>query len=217
MKLLLLLALIGQLDKSRNERSDFYPVKLTVANHAEMERDFSVSWEKRWPVEVIDEDSRYEAHLVEELEERRLHLNRIFQIRFVENGDVSSFTLNRISYKIPDHLFETPISYVFLEHIESDLFHEFDLETWRIKKQQLHDAWETMEFLRRGEFLMDKDIIDFDYEYYEYDFGYFPYDEQVYIEGKYVTYESLGYVPLPKPKMPPKPKKRKNPFKFKLE
>jgi hypothetical protein len=214
MKGLILMALLSQ-TQVFNVRQDFYPIRLTITNHPEMQRDFEVSWYERWPVNIVDEDTRYEAHLVEELEYRRIRSNLVFQIKFVENGDIPGLSYNRERVKFPEHYLETPVTYQFLEHLESFYFHRFDVEEWEKQNLAALQMWEGWEYLRRAEFLIDSDIIDYEYELYEYEF--YQMTDLVWVGDKQVTYESLGYVPSPKPRVPPKPVIKLNPFKFMLE
>lgn len=197
-------------------RSDFYGVKLEVVNKPEIKRDLARDWSKYYP-EPVDEDSRYELFLLEELETRRQHLLEVFKITFKEDGDLPRFILNREPHLIPDRFFEIPATYALLEHIESYLFHHIDVAAWEKEKKRIYNIWTYVEWSRKMDYALElRDqgvVVDLLYEYYEY----YAYEEMdtVLLDDLPTTWESLGYISVP-PLYPPKPKRKGPVFGFDL-
>lgn len=210
---LIFLLLAGQIQ----EPYEFYGIKLEIVNKPEIKRDLVESWYDRVSVDVVDEDSRLAFHIIEELEMRRLHLNRVFKIKFRKNGDVPGFVLNRIFYSVPDKYLETPRPYEALEYLESELFYHFTLSKWKKVEKRLMEDWDFEEWMRKIDFVASLDIKNVTINY---DFDYF-YDENtpndlISIGDKIATLESIGYKPGPLPKIPPKPKKKQPVHGFNL-
>ncbi len=86
-KTLILVLLTSQIQ----EPHDLYGIKLEIVNKPEIKRDLVESWYDRVSIDVVDEDSRLSLHILEELEMRRVHLNRVFKIKYKKNGDVPGF------------------------------------------------------------------------------------------------------------------------------
>lgn len=197
------------------KRSDFYGVKLKVINKPDLERDMKRSWERHYP-DPIDEDSRYLLSILEDLEYRRVHLNEVFDLSYHKDGDLPAFVLNRIRYPIPDRGFEVPHTYELLEHVESYLFHHFDIEEWETEKKKIDSVWEYEEWIRKLDFvtdLKDKGVaVSLVYQYYEF---YLQDNQSVQLDGLDTTFESLGYVEIP-PEYPSKPKHKPPIFGFDL-
>jgi hypothetical protein len=204
--LLLILCNTTHCECQLQKRTDFYGIRLSVANKQEIKRDLTVSWFDRVKVDPTDEDTRALLHIVERLEARRLHLNKVFKFNFIGSGDVSGIIHNRIFYRLPDAFLETPRTYEVLEYCENFLLYDVDVSYWRLEKERLDKQWESNEWTRKLNFILKlseagKDIYEAYYYMGEDDEG----EEVAYLDGKLVTYQSLGYKPAPKPKHPAKP------------
>lgn len=197
------------------DRSDFYGEKLEIVNKPEIKRDLERDWTQYYP-DPVDEDSRYELSILEELETRKQHLKKVFKITFKKDGDLPSVVINRIRYPIPDRFYEVPHTYELLEHIECWFFHHFDIKDWEYEKKKVDNVWEYEEWMRKLDFISDlKDkgvAVSLVYEYYEF---YLQDNQEVQLDGLETTFESLGYIEIP-PEYPPKPKPKPPVFGFNL-
>ena len=209
------LVFVALLYPQSQQKSDFYGIEIKIINKPEIQKDVLRDWTKNYP-NPTDEDSRYLLHILESLEERRLHLLQVFNIEFGTDGDSPGLVMNRIRYPIPDRFYETPHTYELLEHVENYMFHHLDITRWENEKKSIYNTWEYEEWNRKIDFiigLQTKGVkVAMSYEYYEYFIQKNPF---VTLDGLATTFESLGYKERPIV-YPPKPKKKGPVFGFDL-
>lgn len=183
-------------------REDF-TLKIEIVNIPQIQRDLQRDWTTG--IDPVDEDSRATYHVGEEMNRRSRRILGRCKITHKKDGDYAYYSINRIRYKVKRTI-ETPRAFEMMEWIISDHFKNIDIDIWEQKKKNIMMMWESVESSRRYAFIIDKQFeesIDV-FDYYD--------DFYVYSDGKSKALEDLGYVPLPKPVIPPRPGFLKRPF-----